>query len=54
MTAMVTPIGVQDPELGLIGIPAFSGEISHYLGEVILIHREPHLFAICLKTSTFH
>ena len=51
---MVAPVGVQNPEFGLVRIPAFLGEIPYDLGEVIRVHRQAHLFAICLQIVTAH
>ena len=52
--AVVAPVGVQDAEFSLIGIAAFLGKILYHFGEVILVHRQPHLLAICLEFLSLH
>ena len=46
VTAMIAPIGVENPELCLIGIPTLSGEIGSHFLEVVLIHGESHLLPV--------
>ena len=41
MAAMVAPIGVEDAQLGLIGIAPLGTEIFHHLAQVVGIHRQP-------------
>lgn len=38
MAAMVAPIGVEDPQLGLIGIAPLGAEVGHHLAQVVGIH----------------
>ena len=54
VAAVVAPVGVQNPEFGLVRIPAFLGEIFHNLGEVVGVHRKAHLFAICFQIVPAH
>ncbi len=51
---MVTPVGVQNPEFGLVRVPALIGEVPDNLGEVIGVHRQTHLLAICLQVVPAH
>ena len=41
MAAVVAPIGVEDAQLGLIGIAPLGTEIFHHLAQVVGIHRQP-------------
>ena len=41
MAAVVTPIGVEDAQLGLVGVAPLGTEIFHHLAQVVGIHRQP-------------
>ena len=49
MTAVVAPICIQDAELSLRWIAAFSLEVLHHLTKVVCIHGKTHLPAIWSK-----
>ena len=49
MTAVVTPVCIEDTELSLIWIAAFSLEVLHHLTKVVCIHCKAHLPAIWSK-----
>ena len=54
MTAVVAPVGVQNPQLGLIGIAAFRTKVLHHLAQVVGIHRQPLLAAEALQLRLPH
>ncbi len=54
VAAVVAPVGVQNPQFGLVGVAAFLGEVLHHLGEVVGIHRQTHLPAICSQIFSLH
>ena len=43
VAAVVAPVGVEYPELGLARIAAFPAEIVHHFGEVVGVHRQTPL-----------
>ena len=49
MAAMVAPICVEYPQLGLVRIAALGGEISHHLHKVVGVHGETCLPAVCRR-----
>ena len=54
VAAMVAPICIEDPELGLVGLAAFFGEVLDHFSEVVGIHCQTHLAAICLIFRRLH
>ena len=54
VAAMVAPICIEDSELGLVGLAAFFGEVLDHFSEVVGIHCQAHLAAICLILSRLH
>ena len=54
MAAVVAPVGIQDPQFSLVGVPAFFGEIPDDFIKVVLVHGEAHPFAEILQFSAFH
>ena len=43
---MVAPIGIENPEFSLIGIPTLGSEIGSHFLEIVLIHGESHLLPV--------
>ena len=54
VAAMVAPICIEDSELCLVGLAAFFGEVLDHFSEVVGIHCQAHLAAICLILRRLH
>ena len=57
VTAVVTPVGIEDAEFGLVGVASLGSEIIDHFLEVVSIHGEAHLlaeaFLVCDFTESF-
>ncbi len=47
VAAVVAPVGVEYPQLGLGGVPLLIAEVLHHLGEVVGVHGQAPLGAEC-------
>ena len=54
MAAVVAPVGVQDPQFGLVGVAPFAGEVVHHFLQVCGAHRQPHLPAPAFQFLRLH
>ena len=50
MAAVVAPIGVQNPQFGLVRVPAFFPKVVHYFPEIVRIHGQLLCFAIVFQS----
>ena len=54
VAAVVAPVGVQDPQFGLIGVAALLREIAYHLAQVLSAHRQAHIPAESFSLIAVH
>ena len=54
MAAVVAPVGIEDAQLGFIGIAPLPAEVAHHLAQVVGIHRQPLRGAVALQRIVLH
>ena len=54
VAAVVAPVGVQDPQFGLIGVAALLREVAYHLAQVLSAHRQAHIPAESFSLIAVH